>query len=331
MCLYTKYVKNRKYTATKKNGGVIPAITDIRTNVIPTKCGKCIECRKAKGRDWQIRMLEHIKDRTNGIMITLTFSNESIKELSAGIHEKGYKKDNAIGKLAVRRFLERYRKKYGKSCEHWLVSELGHTGTENLHFHGILFTDKTPKEIEERWQYGYIWCGTYVNERTVNYTVKYIHKQDKIHTEYKPMVLATAGMGKGYIHRYNAQLNKYKGSDTKETYTNRQGYKMAMPQYYRKLIYNDEEREKLWINKLDENTKYIAGQILKNEPNNEKYYKILEVQRQKNKKLGYGNDEKNWQREEHENRRRDIMHEIRTEEKEKIKLELPQINAEDAF
>ena len=31
MCLYPKLIKNKKYMSNKKNGGVIPAVSDERT------------------------------------------------------------------------------------------------------------------------------------------------------------------------------------------------------------------------------------------------------------------------------------------------------------
>ena len=46
MCLYPKLIKNPKYKANKKNGGVIPAVFDIRTKVVPIECGKWMECKK---------------------------------------------------------------------------------------------------------------------------------------------------------------------------------------------------------------------------------------------------------------------------------------------
>ena len=58
MCLYPKLIKNRKYIANKKNGGVIPPlpilridkngkkIYDERVTVVPVGCGKCMECMR---------------------------------------------------------------------------------------------------------------------------------------------------------------------------------------------------------------------------------------------------------------------------------------------
>ena len=109
----------------------------------------------------------------------------------------------------------------------------------------VIIKDKTNKGV--------------VNERTVNYITKYITKTDEIHKEYKPIILASAGLGKKYIERYDSKNNKFRGKDTKETYTTRNGLELALPIYYRNKIYNDEEREKLWMNLLDKNVRYVNG------------------------------------------------------------------------
>ena len=58
MCLYPRLIKNPKYKKNKKNGGVIPAFLDERVLAVPIGCGECIECRKQKRRNWQVRLLE---------------------------------------------------------------------------------------------------------------------------------------------------------------------------------------------------------------------------------------------------------------------------------
>ena len=81
MCLYPKLIKNRKYTANKKNGGEIPPVSDQRTLWVPVGCGNCMECRKQKAREWQVRLLEDIRHNKNGIFVTLTFDNENYTKL----------------------------------------------------------------------------------------------------------------------------------------------------------------------------------------------------------------------------------------------------------
>ena len=208
-------IKNAKYKVNKKNGGNVPVPNDIRVIYVPVSCGVCMECMKKKAREWQIRLSEDIKENKNGKFITLTFNEESLLELKK---EFG-KDDNTVATKAVRRFLERWRKKFKKSVRHWLVTELGHKGTERIHLHGILYTDEDIKTISDIWSYGYTWEGKYVNERTINYIIKYIHKQDSDHKEYKPIVLTTAGIGRNYTESENFKKNKYKEENTKESYT----------------------------------------------------------------------------------------------------------------
>lgn len=318
MCFYPTLRVNKKYTNTKKNGGVIPAVTDKRALYVATGCGRCMECMKQKARDWQVRLLEEIRHSKNGVFVTLTFSNESIWELSQEIKGvDGYERDNAIAKLGVRRFLERWRKKYKKSVRHWLVTELGHQGTENIHLHGIIWTDESAKEIDRIWKYGYTWIGDeekggWVNEQTVNYIVKYIHKTDIQHKEYRARVLTTPGIGKAYVKRKDAKANKYKKGETNEAYITRQGFKMALPIYYRNQIYSEEEREKLWMEKLDKGERWVDGAMTKDE---DAYWRMLKEARSKNKRLGYGNNERDWDRKKYENDRRNMMHNERVKMK----------------
>ncbi len=319
MCLYPKLIYNRKYTANKKNGGVKPPLPlvkvdgiwkeDLRVTMVPVGCDACMECMKKKARGWQVRLHEDIKHNVNGVFVTLTFSDESIVELSEGIKLDGYNRDNAIAKLGVRRFLERWRKKNGKSVRHWLVTELGHKGTENVHLHGIIWTDKH-FEIKERWKYGYCWLSTehkgYVNEATVGYVVKYIYKQDFRHKFYKPRILSSDGIGKGYMDSVNFIKNKFKGEGTNEAYVDRKGVKSGLPIYYRNKLYSDDEREKLWISKLDEQVRWVDGLKIDISKGEEYYYKALEEARMKSKRLGFMDDMVNWDLKRYERDRRNL-------------------------
>ena len=133
---------------------------------------------KKKSREWQERLNEEIRHRKDGLFVTLTFSNEQIHNIAhgldtngepikrkikyyimqkgkrvekfewqeiGGINLEGYELDNEIARIAVRRFLERWRKTHKKSVRHWLITELGGNGTENIHLHGIIFTEKADK------------------------------------------------------------------------------------------------------------------------------------------------------------------------------------------
>ena len=176
MCLFPRQMINRKYTKNNKNGGVIPPVTDIRTLYVNIECENCIECRRKKARDWQVRLMEEIKFNTmKGHFVTLTFSNESIREFIQNPKDlkecrklknmSGYALDNQIAIVAIHYFRERWRKEYKKSPRHWFATELGHQGTQNIHLHGIIWADDISK-LREIWQYGFVWDGYNKNGKT---------------------------------------------------------------------------------------------------------------------------------------------------------------------
>jgi hypothetical protein len=311
MCLYPKLILNRKYKPNKKNNYNPPPIKDKRAMFVPVGCGKCMECLKQKSREWRVRLIEEIISGEGNIQfITLSYSDKSLIELEKAVNEighenlDGYNLDNQIAKLSIRRFLERWRKQTGKSCKHWIVSELGQTRTERLHLHGLLWTSRNVKEIEQLWKYGNVWAGDYVNEKTINYIVKYIYKQDQKHKYYKPVILTSPGIGSGYLNRPDSKLNKFKGSETNVMYKTRSGIKLPLPIYYRNHIYTDEEKEELWMNILDKETRYVNGIKVDISETEEHYEELLKDQRIRNKELGFGNDEKNWDEIRYEKQRR---------------------------
>ena len=316
MCLFPRMIKNPKFRANKKNGGIVPVCIDKRLEYVPVGCQRCIECRKQKSRAWGIRLKEEIKSDNRGVFVTLTFSNESYAELSKKIDKKleGYERDNEITTYAMRHFLERWRKHEKTSVKHWFITELGHKGTENVHLHGIIWTDKKEK-IVQRWGYGFVYLGYSMNEKTINYCNKYMTKVDFEHREYMPKVLCSKGIGSNYMNRTDSSLNKYKAGKTNETYRDKSGHKLNLPIYYRNKIYTEEEREKLWLEKLNKQERWINGvrHDISTEKGWEIYFRSLAYQQEQNKKLGYGNGNGDWSRKAYENERRNEMHKKRVE------------------
>lgn len=321
MCIYNGLITNPKYKPNKKNNGIVPIPKDSRVTAVAIGCGRCIECKKSKALQWKVRLMEHVKHNHNGLFVTLTFSNESISqiiELKKLGNIKGYALDNAIATNAVRLWLERWRKKYGKSLNHWLITELGHNGTENVHLHGLVWTTEGIEAIRDTWKYGYIWprekdTKTYVTEKTANYITKYITKQDFDHREYNAVILTSPGIGKGYIGSAASQDNVYNElSETKDTYITSSGHKIALPIYYRNKLYTDEERELLWLAKLDKQERYVLGQKVDISTSIEEYSNLVNEARIINNKLGYGNRFINYNQKEYENKLRDLNYETRT-------------------
>lgn len=264
MCLYTIRIRNKHFLPSKKNNFNPPECTDERLRYVEVPCGKCYECRKKKARDWGIRMQEELKVNKEAIFFTGTFTDERINLLS-----KKYNIDkdnvNLIATKEVRLFLERMRRvNGGKSVKHWIVTEKGHQNTRRIHIHGI-FWGKSRKYLslllKQNWIAGYSYQGTYVSAKTINYITKYMTKTDLDNPDFVGIVLASAGLGAKFTESYNAKRCRYnENGETIETYKFRDGKQAYLPKYYREKIYTEEQRELLWIKKIEEGYSYVMGE-----------------------------------------------------------------------
>lgn len=297
MCLYPKLILNRKYLPNKKNGGTPPKCPDERLRYVTAACGKCYECRKQKARGWLVRMEEELRHNPNAVFITLTLEDKWYKNIEKKYNIKG---DNNVATQAMRLWLERVRKITKKSIKHWCITELGGNDTERIHIHGILWGVGLESLIRETWKYGFIFIGQYVAENTINYITKYMYKKDEKHPTFTGKVLCSAGIGSQYTTRTDAKNNKYKGEDTKETYRCRNGAKINLPIYYRNKIYTEEERELLWIQKLNKGEVYVMGEKIN--INDEMLYKeTLKYYQQRCQQI-HGDNPKEWEEAKYLNR-----------------------------
>nr|UCS96100.1 MAG: DNA pilot protein [Microviridae sp.] len=296
MCLYPKLIINRKYIRNKKNGGNVPICTDDRLKYVTAACGYCMECRRQKARQWQVRISEELRENPNAIFVTLTIDDENYKMLSKICNSKD---ENTIAKKAIRLWLERIRKTTKKSIKHWLVTELGHEATKRLHLHGIIWGENARAMCLEKWNYGFIYVGEYVNERTANYITKYMLKMDEENEEFQGMVFTSAGIGSGYLKRQDAENNKYT-PEKSPTYRFKNGTKVNLPTYYRNKLMTEEEREMLWLEKLDKGIVYVCGEEI-NIDDEEGYNNLLEYH-QKRGILLAGDNPQIWEKKKYNRR-----------------------------
>lgn len=294
----------------KKNGGVPPVCDDYRKLYVPVGCGKCIECLHQKSLQWKIRLYEELLVQKHAYFVTLTFAPEELKKL---LEETNLQECNAIAGIAVRRFLERWRKKYKKSLRHWLVTELGHDKSERIHMHGIFFSEFPieKEECDKIWKYGYVDFGKFCNLQTINYIAKYITKIDTDHKNYVPEIFCSAGIGNGYTkRRIIQQIHKFRDKETIEFYRFPNGQKCNLPIYYRNKVFTENQREQLWVHKLDEKKRFVLGVEITNVDTIEgdaKYLRVLRKAQEKNLQLGYGDSSKEWKKKAYNVTRRMLM------------------------
>ena len=327
MCLYPKLIINPKYKSNKKNGGNIPFMKDDRVKYVPIGCQGCIECKRKKSREWKVRLNEEIK-LNKYKFITLTFSDKSISKLYIECEKKtdlkGYDKDNWAATRAVRLWLENVRKSTKKSVRHWLITELGHRGTKNIHIHGLINVNNKEHYnlIISKWEnnFGNVYPkkdndykNNYVNEKTISYIVKYVTKMDLEHKGYSSIILTSAGIGKNYVNSYNYNRNKFNKEKTKEYYITETGHKLSLPIYYRNKLYSDDEKENLWLYKLDEGIRYVMGEKIKvtDVVSMNEYEELRKYWSNENIKMGYTNGEISEERKNYEKQQRILAQKTR--------------------
>lgn len=282
----------------------IPECQDERTLYVEIPCGQCIECRKNKTREWQARLSEELKAHKYNYFITLTFSPG---ELELVKKKANLSECNALCGYCVRHMLERWRKDHKKSLKHWLVTELGHEGTERIHMHGLLLSDEQltfgvsdeyKMKIWKYWRYGNIFVGDYCNQKTINYIVKYINKIDTDHKGFIGQIFCSPGIGKNWLERHeNDQTYKYRPGRTRSDYVLNNGARISLPKYYKNKLHNEEERELIWRDFLDKEKMSIMGnEVSCRALSLRTIGKIVDKAKEENKFLGFGNDSKEWRK-----------------------------------
>ena len=204
-------------------------------------CGKCGNCRRARRNQWAFRLQQELKDSENAYFITLTYSDERLPEFID--YDSGEVKSNLV-KEDLQKFIKRLREKqYRKTKErkfrYYAVGEYG-TETDRAHYHLIGFNiDRSIiNRLDNIWGHGHVHVGT-VTEGSILYVAKYHVNRDMDadengrQKEFATMSKRPA-IGHGYITR-----NQNWHIDNMNNYIMQNGYKKAMPRYYKDKIFQE--------------------------------------------------------------------------------------------
>ena len=85
-------------------------------------------------------------------------------------------------------------------------------------------------------------------------------KEDEKHPNFIGKILCSKGIGAKYTERAEAKKHTYKKGKTIETYRLRNGAKINLPTYYRNQLFSEEEREMLFLDKIEKGIIYVMGQ-----------------------------------------------------------------------
>lgn len=229
-----------------------------------------------------IELENHPKDAH---FVTMTYSDESLSK---------FEQEEALSMASrsIELFRKRWCKKYKCGIKHFLICELGGNNSQRMHLHGILWTEKSKEEVEKVWGYGFVDYGEFVNEKTVNYIVKYIFKIDEKHPDFITKVWTSKGIGQGYAESEGKCFNKFRGISTRDYFRMPSGLKVALPIYIRNKIFDENQREELWMQKLDQKKRYVCGEKIdiSDKRGMQLYFKCLKYHQERTEALGYSSD-----------------------------------------
>lgn len=206
-------------------------------------CGKCLNCRIKKRKEWSLRMLHELDYHKDSSFITLTYDNNHMPE------------NKTLVKSDLQKFFKRLRKNLGdRKIKYFACGEYGEPSRviqkglykyvsegERPHYHCIIFGLSIRPEdqliVNSSWRLGNVDFGL-AEPDSINYVAQYIDKKysgDKEISEYisknriNVFRLLSLGIGSQFVTS-NSDILIENQSITMW------GKKLALPRYYIKKL-----------------------------------------------------------------------------------------------
>ena len=255
-----------------------------KLDYIEVPCGRCINCRINRTREWTMRLIQESDSWTNTIFVTLTYQDTALP-VDSGLHKEDLQK-----------FFKRLRKDLSyenRKIKYYACGEYGDL-RKRPHYHAIIFgmdlSDKDKQIIMENWNFC-DWSNYSIRHNSFGtaeydsfaYVTGYIQKKYSgklAKLEYgnkqPPFQICSQGLGKDFAEKNKEQI-------IKNQYIRCHGVKQSIPRYYLKKLFPDglpdefkQEREQIvQKNKLDKITDYLSNNIT-----GEKIVKSIEAERE---------------------------------------------------
>lgn len=257
-------------------------------------CGKCLACRINRRREWTARLQQELIYSKSAYFVTLTYDDAHLPHDDSG--------NQSVSKRDVQLFIKRLRKHYGEGLRYFLNSEYG-PETLRPHYHCIIYNlpEDLPSKsrqcvrfwngrksifylndkLTELWQNGDVEFSDVTKERC-GYCAKYFVSRQDVPDYLTPNFsliskgrIADSGLG-GIGYRFASAISgKVHYSGGRYMLNPSSGRPVALPRYYKDVIFSKEEKEVLTAeyienfsispeySKLIENREFVEANQLK--------------------------------------------------------------------
>lgn len=221
-----------------------PYTVEVKYKRFHVPCGKCPACRHRRVNDWVFRLMQEDEVSVTSHFVTLTYNTDHVP-----ISKNGYM---TLEKTDLQKYFKRLRKMLPKNNERVRYYAVGEYGgkTSRPHYHMIMFNVPDENMFFDAWHLDGKPLGTVhvgkVSGNSVAYTMKYMdkprrkpeHARDDRAPEF---ALMSKGIGQTYVHDYSMDWHN---QDIGRLYCVKpDGRKIAMPKYYRNMIYDEKDRK----------------------------------------------------------------------------------------
>jgi hypothetical protein len=241
-----------------------PYIKHHEGQILQLQCGKCPRCKIRRVNQWVFRIKKEQERSISSHFITLTYAPQSLPKTKRGL--------GTLKKRDIQNFIRRLRefeKAAGnpKIIKYFAAGEYGDE-FKRPHYHIVLLNISDLENVKKAWtkkgkSMGIIDVGQ-LNQKTIAYTIKYIDKKcyigySKTDQRERQFQLQSKGLGSNYL---TDQQKEYHRNNPLKNYVQLiDGYKVGMPRYYAKHIWNTdqlkEKRLKILVEHLEEREQKI--------------------------------------------------------------------------
>lgn len=245
----------------------------LKNEGVDVPCGRCHPCKMRRVNEWSFRLSKEAERSCSAFFVTLTYDNDHVPISSNGFMtlDKARKIDGVYINSHTQRFFKalRHTNYNGYQIKYYMCGEYG-TDSLRPHYHVILFNcpldlligrdlaiqvaygnivlDGKQEFNCDYWPCGHITVGA-VELGSIAYCLKYVckdstvgkHERDDRVREYS---LMSKRIGDNYL---SDDIKEYHLDDIFNRlylYTE-EGYKVAMPRYYKEKIYSDWQRKRI--------------------------------------------------------------------------------------
>lgn len=218
----------------------------------PVPCGRCEACLTRKRDEWCFRLKQEHLHSKSSFFFTLTYQDDNVP---LGEDEAGTIIPS-VDKRDVQLFLKRLRKNFEKVCKfrYFVVSE--YSPNDRPHYHGLIFFPDAEVDLklfryylQKSWTAGFVTCDGVLDNR-IYYVAKYLFGKSPGSETLVPVFMLSSrrpGIGASYLTEQN--FERHKRSLKTDVYFDGK-YKMPLPEYYKRKVFSDEERQQLHINNI---------------------------------------------------------------------------------